>query len=642
MCALFPALAAAAPNTLLRTAVGDGPDYTRLAFTFKEPLESYAVRRDDADRLVVDFGPAGAALEAELPPHDLVRSVEFKTANGRLTATVSLSALRYELRHFLSRDKYSCVLDFKAAASGPGGTAAGDDTPPPLLVPGLDEVAAQLAAVTPPQPGDKSPENLYQRFLSQLQTGNVEGARADGRLYLEKFPTHASAEPVSYLMAELDFFSGPPADTYAAATEQWKGALENWPQSTLAVRAKFMLAEADRLAGQNNEAAAKFKILTDEALHTDYVYPQLAVLRAADLLMGLGLIDEARAVLDPIVKEGVADRLGLEAYARVGLADFYQGFFSQANEIFREALRLAPSLYQTFPEMLYAAGEGYHYLNRPDLSRLFLMHAVNLMPNHPKADVMMARIGDDYRKEGRDREAMAIYGVAKRRYPAGDGGLISQVRLADMGALHSFFTQEKVFDALELGSRQATVEMYKTIVQEAGTATPLSQLAQLKIGTALAEEGANSEAVKWLRDIEINSPKSTLLPEVLPALNQALVRDVMMRKELGDWQGLTDLYADNSSYLSETDRPLVQREVAQAYEKLGRFDEARDMWRELEEQSPEKRLTRLRGLVDNSLRLGRLVDAVDYLAQMERDFPAQTEWVGEQLADIGQRLAAPK
>lgn len=640
---LFPAVLSAAPppNILTQVAVGDGSDYTRLAFTFKNPLESYMVRRDDVDRLVVDFGPAKTESDLAVPHNELITAVEFKEDDGRLTAIIELASVRHELRHFLSRDKYSLVLDLKRLDDLPGGAALEDGGLKPLTVPTLEEVARRISRETPSDPGDGSAENLFQRFLGQLMAGDDAAARADGRAFLDKFSRHPAAERVSFLMAELDFFSGPPNDTYARAVEQWKAALEKWPQSDLAARANFMLAEADRLSGQINEAAAKFKILADDALRAEDVYPQLAVLRAADLLMGLGLVDEARAVLDPVVKEGVADRLGLEAYARVGMADFYQGFFSQANEIFREALRLEPLLYQSFPEMLYAAGEGYHYLDRPDLSRLFLMHALSLMPDHPKADVMMARIGDNYRKEGHDREAIAVYGAAKRRFPDRDGGLISQVRLAEMGALHSFFTQDKVFDALERGSRQATVEMYKKIA-ETGSTSPLMQLAQLKIGAALAEDGENSEAIKWLRDIEMNNPKSALLPEALPTLNRALVEEVLLREELGDWQAIADLYADNSSYLADADRSRIQRVVARAYENLGRFADAREVWRELEEQTPEKRLARIRGLVDNSLRMGRLTDAVDYLAEMEKEFPDQRDWVAAQLDEIRRDLARPQ
>lgn len=631
-------------NVLTEVAIGDGSDYVRLAFTFKKPLESYVVRRDDVDRLVVDFGPVQRGQAALPPPHEFIESVNLEMVEGRLTATVQLASIRFELRHFSSRDKYSCLLDIKNLSAAPVEPILELGEMAPLILPSLAEEAKRLHLLIETPADDGPAENLYRRLLGELVDWNHPAALADAELFLANFPEHPRAEEVSFLKAEAGFLTGPPAETYAAAVENWKSALERWPQSVMAPRAKFMLAEADRILGYNNEAAARFKILADEAGTEgggDYIYPQLATLRAADLLLNMGLIDEARAILEPTIAAGQADRLGLEAYARMGMADFYQGFFSQGNEIFREALGLNPRLYRSYPDMLYGAGEGYHYLDRPDISRQFLYHALNLMPEHPKADVIMARIGDDYRKEGRDREAMAIYGAARRNFPNSDGGLISQVRLADMGALHSFFNQDNVFNALERGSRQATVEMYKKIV-ESDSASPLMQLAQLKIGTAMAEDGEHAEAVKWLRELEMNSPHSTLLPEALPLLSQALADEIRLRAELEEWQAISDLYADNSSYLRDEDRPEALRTVARAYEQLGRYADAREVWRSLEESDPERRLNRYKGLVINSLKMGRPMEAFEFIKEMAPSFPEEQPWVNLQLAQVGRDLARPR
>ncbi|MDL2259620.1 tetratricopeptide repeat protein [Deltaproteobacteria bacterium OttesenSCG-928-K17] len=598
------------------------------------------MRRDDVDRVVVEFFSAVVGQGGEIPPAGLVTKVELAPTGDNLTATVNLSAIRYEVRHFAGQDKRSVTLDFKSLEAEGLTSAPEEGLMAPLKMPDLNQLAAGLAAKT--DEGDSPAEHLYHRLVGRLANMDNKGALEDMGYFQQKFPRHKLAEPVSFLMAETLLHSAPIGETYAPATEMLRNALEKWPQSEMAPRARFMEAEADRLAGHYNEAAAKFKILADDALtEKSDIYSRLALLNGADLLLNLGLIDEARSLIDPVLERGQADRLGLEAYVRSGMADFYQGFFSQANENFREALKLNPQLYLTYPEMLYAAGEGYHYLNRPDLSRGFLFQALNLMPDHPKADVIMARIGDDYRKEGRDREAMAIYGAAHYNYPNGDGGLISQVRLADMGALHSFFSQDKVFDALERGTRQATVEMYKKIV-EAGSNSPLLQLAQLKIGTALAEDGENSEAVKWLRELEINNPGSSLLPEALPALNRALIDEINLRRELGDWQAITDLYADNSSYLSDEDRLPIMRLVASAHEKLGQFAEAGDILRAMEPENSADRLTRYKGLVESGLKTGKNLDALNYALEMEKEFPAENEWLSPRLTEIGRRLALPR
>ncbi|MDR0881135.1 MAG: tetratricopeptide repeat protein [Candidatus Adiutrix sp.] len=635
----LPALADQA-NTLTRVAISPGPDYRQLTFTFQNPLETYTVRRDDVDQVVVDFGPAQVARGLAAPPDDLITGLDLALTGGRLRAVVHLASTRYELRYFLSPDGLSCVLDIKTLAPAPPPEPETEEMAP-LRLPDLAEVGRSLGLATPPREVAAAADNLYQRIAGQLEDHNNPAALSDINLFLEHFPEHPAADQVSYLKAELDFLSGQPEDTYAGAVAAFREALERWPQSVLAPRARFMLAEADRLTGHHNEAAGEFKILADEALLSDDIYARLALLRSADLLLNMGLIDEARNLLEPVIEKEPGSRLGLEAYARSGMADFYQGFFSQANEVFQEALKRNPSLYQTYPEMLYGLGEGYHYLERPDLSRQYLYQALNLLPEHPKADVFMARIGDDYHQEGREREAMAIYGAAQHNYPTGDGGLVSQMRLADMGALHSFFSQDKVFDALERGSRQATVAMYKKIA-EAGANSPLLQLAQLKIGTALAEDGDIAEAIKWLRDLEVNYPRSPLLPEARPALNRSILEEIGLREELGEWQAITDLYADNSSYIAPEDQRPALRVVAKAYEKLGKYEDAHNIWRDLTEEEPDRRLLRAQSLVEDSLQMGQPRESLNYAVELINEFPGEQEWLDPVMSRIGQALARPQ
>ena len=649
-------------NTLTRVELSEGKDFSRLTFSFKEPLGSYVVRRNNVDSLLVELGPIKKAAFKDISEgKNLIHSVEMKTVEGDLTALVKMAPIRYEVRHSINKNRNLLVVDIKKSpeqSTLPPTSAQGTK---PLKIPTLPELAQDLkniltqSTTTPngdaktTRTKDKTNQasnsegqanNLLQRILSRLITSDIPGALEDLTLFQELFPQHPNKEYVGYLKAEAEFVSGPPSETYAAATASWKAALEEYPNSILGPRGSFMLAEADRAMGHINEAAARFKNLSTKALTSEDIYAQTALLRAADLLMGMGLDEEAWGVLEPVLAKEENNRLGLEVYARSGTSNFYQGFYSQANEIFHDVLRLEPNIYQSYPEMLYAMGEGYHYLDRPDLSRMFLMHALNVMPKHPKADVMMARIGENYRKEGQDNEAMAIYGAASRNFPNGNGGLISQMRLADMGALHSFFSQDKVFDGLARGSRNATVEMYKKIV-EGGSYSPLMQLAQLRIGTALAEEGEASEAIDWLKELEFKNPNSTLLPEALPILAQSLNNEFSLRAELDNWAGITNLYVDNSSYINPENLLEIQQLVAIAYEKQSLFGDALNIWKDLKAVTPEIKLKRAKSLVVNSYNGEKYLDALKYVLEMEDEFPEEKAWLDMQLTKIGQALARP-
>jgi tetratricopeptide (TPR) repeat protein len=638
-CALIPARPAGAQagNRLIQAGLGDGQGYYRLVFTFQAPLGPYTVGTAADGRVLVDLGPVRLGDIGALPRHEVITGLNFETKGGHLLALVKVGLKEYDLKHFTGRDRYTLNIDFLPPASLDAPAGPGELDRVTLAVPTLAEVALEQSRLSPPGPNDGPAEHLFQRILGEVGSNNRSAALDDLKFFLETFPDHPRLEVASYLKAELDFRAGPPEETYAAAVEGWKSFLDRWPHSSLSSRARYMRAEADRLLGLNNEAAGQFALLAQE---NDDAYARQSLLKAADLFMSLGMSEEARKLLTPVLNQGLADRLGWEVYARSGAVDFYQGFYNQAAEIMREALRQVPDIPQTFPEILYALGETYHYLGQPEMSRHYLTQAINLLPDHPKSDIILTRIGDNYRQEGLDREAIAIYGAVRRNYPLQEGGLISQVRLADMGSLHSFFSQEKVFDALERGSRQATVEMYKSIA-DAGFTSSLVQLAQLKIGLALVEDGAAGEAIKWLRDLEINNPKSPLLDEALPVLNAALVDEMLLRRDMGDWQGIVDLYADNSYFFAKGDRQRVESLVAQAYEQLGRYKEAQETWASLADETPDKRLVRARSLVVNSLKIGQPLEALKYILEMEHEFPDQRQWLDAQLAQTGQALARP-
>ncbi|MGL4209602.1 MAG: tetratricopeptide repeat protein, partial [Candidatus Adiutrix sp.] len=345
------------PNTLVRVSTSLGTDYTRMVFTFQNPLDYYVVRRIDVNQLLVDFGPVNLDGRPTITPNDLLNSVEFTSNNGRLNAVINLNTMRYELRHFASRDRFSAIIDIRTIQS-PHITI--DDLSGPfkaLELPSLPEVARQANLLALLTLDDSPEERIFQRIINDIADWELESAKDHVSMFKRLYPQHRLNEIITYLEGELLWAIGPWEDVYPDATASWGEATARWPDSPMSNRAKFMLAEADRLMGYQNEAAAKFKILATDAVSPDDIYGQLALLRAADLLLSMGQIEQARELLAPTLDAEQAHRLNLEAQARLGLADFYEGLYSQANENFREILRQVPQLYTGIPEMLYAMGE---------------------------------------------------------------------------------------------------------------------------------------------------------------------------------------------------------------------------------------------------------------------------------------------
>ncbi|MDR2386407.1 MAG: tetratricopeptide repeat protein, partial [Deltaproteobacteria bacterium] len=630
-------------NALKNVSLGTMDEYSRLVFTFEDQIEDVILRRDDVDTFVLDFGEIDNQGQSDGPTDALVRSVVIGQNQNRLVARVTLNTNKFELRHFLSRDAYSCVVDFKNLQDpehAPTFDESGQPTLSPeehlqLNPPNFEEVVKGLSLFMVGTPDQGAPERLVQSALADLSNGNLDSGLQKLERFKSEFPNHHYADPAWFLIGDAYFAKGLP-DNFLNATDAWRLAIEAFPDSFTSPRASFMIGEANRLMDFNNEAAGFYKLAAES--YPDSNYTALSILKAADMQLAMGLTDEARKTLLPLLEKGLSSAFGRLATLREGMADYLDTLYSQACEKFRMVLNLDPNIYQLYPEMLYALGDSYSYLNRPDLTVLFLEHALNLMPDHPKADVMLARIGNAYQMMNNQSEAISFFNVARDRYPDKDGGLVSQIRLADMGALRAFFSPERVFDALERGARQATVRMYDDIISQASE-SPLLQLAYLKIGQAQAADGENSEAIRWLSELISKYPKGVLFEEARPILSRVVVNEAQERFDLGQFDQVDKLNTANESYLEGPDLLRFKRLLALAYENLGQNDQALEVWKFIEDQSPEKRLADQQALVEAALKSGRPMDAFKQLKNTLKEFPDSEDYVHGQLAKVEKILA---
>ncbi|MDR1870346.1 MAG: tetratricopeptide repeat protein [Deltaproteobacteria bacterium] len=632
----------AATNQLRDIALGSTAEYNRIVFTFSEPLKDVILRRDDVNVLSLDFGQAGPGVYNQGPINDLINSIQISPQNDRLTAQVVLNANRYEVRHFLSRDRFSCVVDIKSAEIEDNPQSHGPvqemDIDHSLLEPpSLKDVVSSLSLFIQPSKVPNSPDNILRSAFDNLLAGRYDEAIERFNLFKSTYPNHPYSDPALFVLGDAYMAKGL-ADNFNQAVTAWREALDAYPQSIFAPRSCFMIAEANRLNGFRNEAEGYFKLCAET--YPESPLASLSLLRAADLELSLGLNAKARETVGPLAKKDPSSRFTLLARGRLAMADYMDTLYSQACEQFIDILDYDPNIYQYYPEMLYSLGDSYSYLNRPDLTVSFLDHALNLNPNHPKADVMLARIGNALQAMGEHKEAISYFNVAKDLYPDRDGGLVSQIRLADMGAIQTFFSPDQVFDALERGSNQATVKMYDKIISQASE-SPLLQLAYLKIGQAQAADGENGEAIKWMRTLISKYPNGILINEAKPIMSRAVVNEAQELFSLGQYEEVERLNYDNYSFLEGLDRQRFLRILAQSLEKMNRPEEALKVWKDIEDLAPERRLATQKEVIDAALKANSPTEAFQQVTESYKEFPEEAEYWDNKIAEIGRAMARP-
>lgn len=637
------ASAAPSPANMLRNLKLDShPDYTQLTFYFQNPLNNYVLRRKDLNTLVLDFGAARSDRPAADPGSDpLLAALTLSQNNNNLLAEIKIKTAHYTVRHYPVSNRRGLVLELKALEPEIQLEEA-DSTFNRLrwLPPTAHRVAKSVRHELQKAALDGESGQLLRAAVDHMVRGHYPTASAMLEAFKTAYPRHPLIDRAYCLAVYARYESRPREERFDQGLALWRETLDKFPESDLAPSSAFSLALAYLELDYLPEAEEQFKRIS--LLYPDSPYAQLGLVYAADVSLRRNRPAAVREILKSFLDRPLKTDLDLEAYARIGLSYYYEGLYSQANEIFKKLLELEMESYQGSPELIYALGDGYFYLGRPDLSRLFLLHAVNLLPRHPQTGVMMAKIGDTFRLEGRHSEAIAVYTLTAMQFAREPGGLVSQMRLAEMGVLSGFFPVSTIFDALRNGSHRAAGAMYEQIANNAqGVSDTIRQLALLRGGLALEADRDFRGAIQKLGELAADYPKSLLAEEARQALGRSVLGQARLFEQLSAWPDLIALSQAYEPLLEPEDQNELKFLAAKAYDALGDFDQALPRWLAFKSQRPERLMARDMAVITDLLKLSRPLEALDNLKKLAAAYPQLEDWAQTQLDTIEAALARP-
>lgn len=607
--------------------LGALPEYTRVIFEFALPVTEYTVRRDDVDNLVLEFGDAQSEKTGRLNlGDDLVEGIAIVRTKNNLAATIKLKPVRFSFRHFSTPDQKSVVVDIKKPAVSstidePASLPAGDRK---LEMPSLQQITQKIRARLPKEPKPETAAGL----LSLASDAIIAGAYGSAVENLEKlkagFPTSHINDPAIFLLGESYYNMDPEnfSSVFLKTTSTMQEGLTSFPRSTLAPRASMLKALAYERMDYYNEAIAFLKLTVKDFPESEYAV--LSTMHLANLYLKLDKPNLAKATIESILAQGYSGDILLQSYAKLGEKYFQEGLFSKANEVFKAIIKRDDKFYLENPEILYYMGEGYYHLNRMDLARAFLYHAVNLQPDNESSNIMLARIGDTYKEEKLDDEAIRIFAMTYNNYPDTDGGMISLMRLADYGALTRLFKPGAIFPELENGSKMATLAIYEKVLK-AKEDSPLNQLTQFKIGKLYMEQEYYSKALEAFADILNKDIQEPFKKEVREVFNQALLNEFKNLDILKKHVELIALYAESNNFVNDDVWPDLRHYLARAYAALSMPSEAAKLWEANKGLAEDQEDQRLLGLSKVYMSMGRYADVIKALEQFRKDFPKHPE-----------------
>ena len=352
----------------------------------------------------------------------------------------------------------------------------------------------------------------------------------------------------------------------------YQRALQKDPQNPHRSRALLRSAQVLETAGDMKKAERYYQRLIDEHPRDE---------NTARAWIRLGEIHAARGTpLEALKAFQEAEKFPLKPdeliRTRLGTAQVYvsAGKAPEALEILKRLLDTHPDAHVQKPEILKTLGEAAFALKDFSASRSALLRYLNLAPDIPDKDIVLARIAETYLHEGNRTQADRLYAHIQVHYPDSEGDLIGRIRKAEYYETQGGDLQEEA------------LKIYKDL-ESRPLAGPLKHFVQFKLAYGDYLAGQAERSLQRI-DAALKSGDKAPVYDDLRRLRQKVLQSLVKKRfEAGDLKGVIDLYGEDPFGFQDDDGLEALSCVARAYESLGYCPDAMALYETLAQKDPK-------------------------------------------------------
>ncbi len=395
-------------------------------------------------------------------------------------------------------------------------------TPP---VTGGQDVTVSPEA-TPPASGAESPAMDKATLAAKAQEEDIRNTLSEAQSMMFKGALDAALplyenilkkpnvpddvrEETLYAVADIkkEKFKDEIAENFEEIAQAYIEAMNSNLRSNRVPRALLNLGLINLKVGNFPEAKAYFKLLQEKYPDDDNI-PSISYYWG-EYYYRKGDYKKAADQFQYLIQMYPEHELVKQAAFYLADALNRTGFIDQAFQIVDYIDKRWPDYYMENFEFLRLAGEVEMKLRKWAAARDHYFTFYNLNPEADGSDIVLARIGDIYIREGERNAAKQIYQKAVRDYPDKEGGLVAKMRLAEEGIYDEpdMAGMATVFDR---PYNKRPENIYKEIIENYPD-SPLAPIAQLKLAMWYAFHKKYPDALASAQDFIEKYPEHQLI-----------------------------------------------------------------------------------------------------------------------------------
>ncbi len=426
--------------------------------------------------------------------------------------------------------------------------------------------------------------------------------------FLAGSPAPPDEEAASFLLGDCYFgaFERDPSANPQRALDAYQRAVRQFPKSPLAAKAVFRMAEIHYRQGNYLKAVFLSRKVAQE-------HPDSSVSPWALHLHGKGLLTAkkdaaALHVLAEVARKYPDHPVRLAVKTSLVAYHMEQGddpsALAQIGDLPQKELTGDRELGSLCGELLIR-------VKRNREARDVLETMVNVYGDDPRASRWMALLGDAYRGDGRNREAMKVYYEAKTRFPETEGALMAQAGILDLRLAED---AQGAFDRVD--------RAYGRLVAEAPEA--FEGLALARRATMLFRTAHYGRAVAQYQRFLADFPESRYFRQMTEEYEKALQAHLERLYEQHDFSTILEVAQTHRAALrGHVWSPQVGWLLAESHRRMSFYRAALRSLDRLRQEAPQmlRDDTFVARLAEVYLGLGEVAAAEETLKDFAERFP---------------------